>query len=51
MFIILLNKLVIVMFNYNVSLHELPSENRVLMLYVMSASTRSVSGLYLSDHS
>jgi len=31
----MLNKLVIVLFNYNVSLHELPSENKVFIISII----------------
>ena len=31
---LILNKLVIVLFNYNVSLHELPSENKVFIIII-----------------
>jgi len=31
----MLNKLVIVLFRYNVSLHELPSENKVFIIIII----------------
>ena len=31
---LILNKLVIVLFNYNVSLHKLPSENKICIIII-----------------
>ena len=46
----ILNKLFIVLFNYNVSPHKLPSENKVFIIIIIIKCLYSLKPIYTDSH-